>query len=99
MPFESGSVAHDIAFNATEERASKRKLEALKRVEEQERLRAYSVSKQQNETRGRKKCWRAKRGKKGPRKFSKPLAWKSPWPEHDAAAELSDMETDWTDIN
>ena len=98
MPFENGSAAYDIAFNATEERASKRKLEALKRVEEHERLHAYSVSKQQSESRSKKKCWGAKRGKKGARKFTKPLAWKSPWPEQDTG-ELSDMETDWTDIN
>ncbi len=96
MPFENGSVAYDIAFSASEERASKRKLEALKRVEEQERLHAYSVSKQQSESRGKKRG--AKRGKKGPRKFTKPLAWKSPWPDQDTA-DLSDMDTDWADIN
>ena len=74
MPFENGSAAYDIAFGANEERARKRKLEALKRVEEQERLHAYNVSRQQSESRGKKKCWGAKWGKKGTRKFSKPLA-------------------------
>ena len=56
MPFENGSVAYDIAFGANEERARKRKLKALKRVEEQERLHAYNVSRQQSESRGKKKC-------------------------------------------
>ena len=98
MPFENRSAAYDIVFGANEERARKRKLKALKRVEEQERLHAYNVSRQQSESRGKKKCWGAKRGKKGTRKLSKPLAWKSSWPGQDTA-DLSDMENDWTDIN
>ena len=98
MPFENGPVAYDIAFGANEERASKRKLEALKRVEEQERLHAYNVSGQQSESRDKKKCWGSRRGKKGTRKFSKLPARKSAWPGQDTA-DLSDMETDWTVIN
>ena len=101
MPFENGaSAAYDIAFGANEERATKRKLEAIKRVEEQERLHAYSISRQQRdrESKSKKKCWGAKKGRKGPRKFTKPLQWKSPWPDQDSA-DLSDMDTEWTDIN
>ena len=73
-------------------------LKALKRVEEQERLHAYNVSRQQCESRGKKICLGSKRGKKGTRKFSNPMARKSLWPGQDIA-DLSDMETDWTDIN
>lgn len=89
-----GSATYDIVVATGDERASKRKLEALKRVEEHERLRVYSPYSYQNEVRSKKK---SKWGKKGPRKFTKPLAWKSPWPDQDPA-EFSDMDTDWNDI-
>ena len=91
MPFENGSTAYDIAFSASEERASKRKLEALKRAEEHDRLRAYNVSTQHSESGCKKKCREAKRDKKGTRKIS--LAWKSPWPDQDNA-DPSDMHID-----
>lgn len=98
MPFKNGSAAYDIVFSTNEERTSKRKLEALKRVEEHGRLRAYNVATQNSKSRGKKKCWGAERGKNATKKFSKPLAWKWPWPDQDNA-DLSDMDTDWTDIN
>lgn len=98
MPFDGG-VAYDIIFAANEERAGKRKLEAIKRPELQEKheRNSFDVSRKHrdHERRGRKKCGGKKKGRRG-RKFPKPLSWKSPWPEQDGD---SDTDVEWTDIN
>lgn len=102
MAFESTTNSIDIGLSVGEERAGKRKLEALKRVEDHERLPLSHLSRRQpkdSESKGsKKKRAGAKRGKNEFRRFTKPLAWKSPWPD-DENADMSGVETDWTDIN
>lgn len=104
MPFDGG-VAYDIIFGANEaERASKRKLEAIRRTEEHDRQEWPSFGAsghlRDNEHHGKKKCGAKKKGRRAARKFPKPLAWRSPWPEQDGAGG-GDSETDaeWLDIN